>query len=34
VLQVKSTKIDPEALVTELVGFQVRSPEWRALPGD
>jgi hypothetical protein len=32
VLQVKSTKIDPEAVVTELVGFQVQSPEWRALP--
>ena len=32
VLQVKSTKIDPEAVVSELVGFQVESPEWRALP--
>jgi hypothetical protein len=32
VLQVKSTKIDPEAVVTELVGFQLQSPEWRALP--
>jgi hypothetical protein len=32
VLQVKSTKIDPEAVITELVGFQVQSPEWRALP--
>ena len=32
VLQVKSTKIDPEAVVTELVGYQVASPDWRALP--
>ena len=32
VLQVKSTKIDPEAVVTELVDFQARSPEWRGLP--
>lgn len=32
VLQVKSTKLDPEAVVTELVGFQVQSPEWKALP--
>jgi hypothetical protein len=32
VLQVKSTKIDPEAVVTELVGYQVQTPDWRALP--
>ena len=32
VLQVKSTKIDPEAVVTELVDFQSHSPDWRALP--
>jgi hypothetical protein len=32
VLQVKSTKIDPEAVVTELVGYQVTSPAWKALP--
>ena len=31
VLQVKSTKLDPEAVVTELVGFQLQSPDWKGL---
>ena len=31
VLQVKSTKLDPEAIVRDLVGFQSASPEWKAL---
>lgn len=32
VLQVKSTTIDPEAVVSDLVDFQLRSPDWNALP--
>jgi hypothetical protein len=31
VLQVKSTKLDPEAIVRDLVGFQAASPDWKAL---
>ena len=31
VLQVKSTKLDPEAIVRDLVGFQSASPDWKAL---
>ena len=31
VLQVKSTKLDPEALVTDLIGYEVLSPAWKAL---
>lgn len=32
VLQIKSTKLDPEAIITELVGYQLQSPEWIGLP--
>ena len=31
VLQVKSTKLDPEAIVRDLVGFQSTSPDWKGL---
>jgi hypothetical protein len=34
VLQVKSTKLDPEAIVTDLVRYELQSPEWKSLaPG-
>ena len=31
VLQVKSTKLDPEAIVTDLVGYQLQSPDWKGV---
>lgn len=34
VLQVKSTKLDPEAVVSDLVAYQVTSPEWKGLGVD
>lgn len=34
VLQVKSTKLDPEAVVSDLVAYQVTSPEWKGLDAD
>lgn len=32
VMQVKTTKLDPEEIVTDLVAFQLKSPAWRGLP--
>lgn len=34
VLQVKSTKLDPEAVVTDLVGHQLSSAEWKGIPAE
>jgi hypothetical protein len=31
VLQVKTTKLDPEAIVTDLVGYQLQSPDWKGV---
>ena len=31
VLQVKSTRLDPEAIVRDLVGFQMNSPDWKTV---
>lgn len=34
VLQVKSTKLEPEAVVGDLVAYQLQSPEWKGLRVD
>jgi hypothetical protein len=33
VLTLKSSQVDGEATVTDLIRFQVGRPEWRPLPG-
>lgn len=34
VMQVKTTKLDPEKILSDLVAFQVESPAWRSLPAE